>query len=87
MKAAIAFLTLTDSFTRPIVAPPGLPADRAKALREAFDKTMKDPDFLDQAKKSNMEIDPMDGDALANLVQEIRKTPKAAVELAKKLSQ
>ena len=87
MKAAIAFLTLTDSFTRPVVAPPGLPADRAKALREAFDKTMKDPDFLDQAKKSNMEIDPMDGDALANLVQEIRKTPKAAVELAKKLSQ
>jgi tripartite-type tricarboxylate transporter receptor subunit TctC len=87
MKAAISFLTLSDSFTRPIIAPPGLPADRAKALREAFEKTMKDPDFLEQAKKSNLEIDPMDAQTLANLVEDIRKTPKSAVELAKKLSE
>ena len=87
MKAAISFLTLTDSFTRPVIAPPGIPADRAKALQDAFLQTLKDPDFLEQAKKSNMEIDAMDAETLVGLVQEIRKTPKSAVELAKKLSE
>jgi tripartite-type tricarboxylate transporter receptor subunit TctC len=87
MKAAITFLTLSDTFTRPIIAPPGVPAERVKALREAFQATMRDPEFLAQAEKSNLEIEPMDADTLAGLVQEVRATPASAVELAKKLSQ
>ncbi len=87
LKAAVSFLTLADSFTRPIIAPPGIPADRAKLLRDAFHATMKDPEFLAQAAKGNLEIDPMDAETLVGLVQEIRNTPASAVELAKKLSQ
>ncbi len=87
LKAAISFLTLGDSFTRPIIAPPGIPAERAAALREALQATMRDPEFLAQAEKSNLDIVPSDADTVAGLVQEIRNTPASAVALAKKLSQ
>ena len=87
LKAAISFITLGDSFTRPVIAPPGIPADRAAALREALQATMKDPDFLAQAQKSNLDIVPMDAETLYGLVQEVRNTPASAIELAKKLSQ
>ena len=87
LKAAINFLVLSDSITRPIVAPGGIPADRAAALQKAFMDTMKDKEFLAAAEKSKLEIDPMDATALKKLVDEIRNTPAAAVELAKTLSQ
>ena len=46
---------------RPFVAPPGVPADRAEALRKAFMATMKDKDFLADAEKAQMEITPVSG--------------------------
>ena len=46
---------------RPIVAPPGVPADRMKILRDAFDKTLTDPAFLAEAEKRRLEIDPTNG--------------------------
>lgn len=87
LKSAINFLILSDSITRPVVAPGGIPADRAAALQKAFDETMKDKDFLAAAEKSKLDIDPMDSAALLKVVNEIRNTPPAAVELAKTLSQ
>ncbi len=87
LKAAINFLILSDSITRPVVAPGGLPADRAAALQKAFDETMKDKEFLASAEKSKLDIDPMDSATVKKVVDEIRNTPPAAVELAKTLSQ
>ena len=46
---------------RPFVAPPGVPAERVKVLRDAFDATVRDPDFLAKAKVQSLEIDPMSG--------------------------
>ena len=60
-------LILTSQETaRPFAAPPGLPADRAAALRAAFDATMKDPEFLAEAKKLNLDINPLSGTAIAS---------------------
>ena len=56
---------------RPFVAPPGVPADRAEALRNAFMDTMKDKDFLADADKAQMEITPVPGDKVQALVKEI----------------
>jgi len=50
---------------------PGLPADRLSALRHAFDDTMKDPEFLDEARKTNLTIGPMTGEALQKLVADV----------------
>jgi tripartite-type tricarboxylate transporter receptor subunit TctC len=64
---------------RPILAPPGLPEDRAKALRAAFDATMKDPKFTAEANKEKMEISPMSGEELQAVVDKIVSvSPKTA---------
>ena len=52
---------------RPIVATPGIPADRVKILREAFMKTVNDPELLDDAKKKKLELDPVSGEELETL--------------------
>jgi tripartite-type tricarboxylate transporter receptor subunit TctC len=60
---------------RPFVAPPGVPAERVAALRQAFAETMKDQAFLDDAAKGKFEINPVGGDELDALVKEIYQTP------------
>src|ERR1041385_1358221 len=49
----------------PYSLPPGLPAERVKLLQNAFVQTLKDPDLLVEAKKSDLDIDPIDGPAIA----------------------
>jgi tripartite-type tricarboxylate transporter receptor subunit TctC len=79
-KAAIRFLYAGQGIGRPFVAPPNLPADKLKMLRDAFDKTMKDPDFIAEAKKQKLDVDPEDGAHLEKLIKELYGTPKAIVE-------
>ncbi len=62
---------------RPFLAPPGIAADRTAALRKAFMDTMKDPGFLAEAEKMKLEINPVSGDAVQKIVQEVYQTPKA----------
>jgi tripartite-type tricarboxylate transporter receptor subunit TctC len=69
---------------RPFLAPPGIPAERAEALRQAFMATMTDPAFMADAEKSQLEVNPVAGDDLQKLVAEIYRTPP---EVAKKAAQ
>ena len=87
MRAAISFLTQGDAMTRPFVAPPGVPKDRVAILQRAFADTLKDPDFLAFVKKADLDIAYMDAETLARTVADIRRTPREAVELARKLSE
>lgn len=64
---------------RPFAAPPGIPADRATALREAFWKTMKDPAFLADAKKVRIQIEPRTHKQVQDYLDEAWKTPKPLV--------
>jgi tripartite-type tricarboxylate transporter receptor subunit TctC len=66
---------------RPFVAPPGIPQDRAEALRKAFMDTMKDKEFLAEAEKAGLEITPVPGEQIQKLVQDVYNTPP---EIAKK---
>ena len=66
---------------RPFVAPPDLPPERLAVLRKAFLDTMKDPEFLAEASKSKLEINPVSGEEVQELVRELYKTPP---ETAKK---
>lgn len=79
-KAALRLLFATQEFGRPYVAPPGTPDDIAKILQTSFMATMKDPTFLADAKKRRLDIDPMPGDEIQDLVEELYKTPPAVVE-------
>ena len=69
-----------DGIGRPFIAPPGMPADRVKMLHDAFTATMRDPDFLADAKKQKLDVAPMDGEHLAALVKRIYTTPKPIVD-------
>jgi len=66
----------------PYVAPPNVPADRVQALRTAFLQTMKDTDFLAEARKASLEIAPLSGEDVQELIGEIYATPHAVVQRA-----
>jgi tripartite-type tricarboxylate transporter receptor subunit TctC len=59
---------------------PGVPADRLAALRRAFDATMKDPDFLADAKRTTLTVNPLTGEELQKLVTEVSNLPPALLE-------
>jgi tripartite-type tricarboxylate transporter receptor subunit TctC len=66
-----------SDFGRPIVAPPGVPPARIKILREAFLKTMSDPDLLAEAKRKNFDISPSSGEELEALAKQVMaQTPE-----------
>jgi tripartite-type tricarboxylate transporter receptor subunit TctC len=61
---------------RPFLAPPGIPADRVAALRKAFMETLQDREFLAEAEKMKLEINPVSGDEVQRIVQDVYLTPK-----------
>ena len=71
-----------QEMARPFAAPPGIPADRKSALVAAFDATMKDPEYLADAKKLEIDVNPVSGKELEELLAELYATPK---EVLKKL--
>nr|TFG53292.1 MAG: hypothetical protein E4H34_03885 [Hyphomicrobiales bacterium] len=68
---------------RPFIAPPNIPADRVVALRQAFDATMKDPEFLADAARARLEIAPMSGAEAQRLIEEAYETPQNIVDKAR----
>jgi tripartite-type tricarboxylate transporter receptor subunit TctC len=69
----------TLSMARPFFTAPGVAEDRKAALRAAFDATMKDQDFLADAKQLNIDVTPMTGAAIDRLLAELYATPAAIV--------
>jgi hypothetical protein len=61
-------------FGRPFFMPPNVPATRVEAVRRAFDATMKDKEFLAEADKLKIEIDPLSGVEVAALIEQIFRT-------------
>ena len=71
-----------QQMARPFAAPPGIPADRKAALVAAFDATMKDPDYLADAKKLDIDVNPVSGKELDELLAELYATPKEVLKKA-----
>lgn len=86
-KKVLKLIFSRQLWGRPFLAPPGVPADRAKALQTAFMATMKDPEFLAAAKKIKLEINPISGTEIAKGIDELYGYPKEIVEAAKKALQ
>ena len=72
-------------FGRPILVTPGTPPERVKILREAFIKTLKDPELLAEAKKARMDVDHASGEELEALIKDVLDQPPEVVDQAKKL--
>jgi tripartite-type tricarboxylate transporter receptor subunit TctC len=78
-KQALNLALARLEFGRPFFMPPNVPADRVNAIRRAFDATMKDKEFLAEAEKLKIEIDPLNGEQVAALIEKIYKTPADTV--------
>jgi tripartite-type tricarboxylate transporter receptor subunit TctC len=78
-------LLASGEFHRPYMAPPNVRPDLVKILREAFAKTMKDPEFLAEAKKKRLDIDPTSGEETEALTKEVMSQPAEVIERLKKL--
>jgi hypothetical protein len=70
---------------RPMLATPGTPPDRVKILREAYARSLKDPELLVEAEKGKMEVDPTPGQELEELMKKVMDQPKEVVDRVKKL--
>ena len=80
----VRLILASQAMARPFAAPPGIPEDRKRALIEAFDKTMKDPDFLAEAEKMKADVNPVSAGAIDSLLAEVYKTPKEIIAKAAK---
>jgi tripartite-type tricarboxylate transporter receptor subunit TctC len=86
-KPLLNFMAQVSTVGRPLATTPGVPADRVAALRAAFIATTRDPDFIAAAAHENMEIRPMTGDKLQEIIfgllnapQDVRERMKVALE-------
>ena len=79
-RQVLEFLYAGQGIGRPFVAPPDLPPERLKMLRDAFNATMKDPEFIADVKRNKFDLEPEDGEHLTALINKIYATPKAIIE-------
>jgi len=81
--AIMKLVYFSETFGRPYVMAPEVPADRVAALRKAFMAAMKDDELLSEAKRSRLAIDPIYGGELQDLAAKIFSTPRDMVEKTK----
>ncbi|MGH6768796.1 MAG: Bug family tripartite tricarboxylate transporter substrate binding protein [Xanthobacteraceae bacterium] len=79
-KVVLDFISRSMSLGRPVATNQKVPAERMAALRRAFDATMKDPQFLSEAKQQGLDISPWTGAELHQVVADIVNTPAAQVD-------
>jgi hypothetical protein len=81
-RQLLELILIRQEAGRPFAAPPGVPADRLAALRRAFDATMKDADFLAEAGKVQLEVDPLSAAEIEALLATAYRAPKSIVRRA-----
>ena len=84
-RALIALAELPYQLSRPMVAPPGVPADRAKALQDAFMTMQTDAEYLQEAVKLGLDVSPVAGTAALPLIEQLENAPRELLDYMKKL--
>ena len=84
-RALIEFAELSYKMSRPFAAPPGVPADRAEALRQAFDAAHSDRQYLEDAAKLKVEVSPIGGQEVLQTIDQISGAPPNILDHLKRL--
>jgi tripartite-type tricarboxylate transporter receptor subunit TctC len=79
-RLALRLTFARQEYDRGYFLPPDVPAERVEILRRAFDTAMKDRDFLNEAQKSGIDIDPVSGERVGALIAQVLATPKDIAE-------
>lgn len=84
-RRMVEIADLSNTLARPFAAPPGLPADRARALQDAFNATVKDLDFLADAARMRVDVSPLDSAQMLERVEKLAKAPPEALDFFRNL--
>jgi tripartite-type tricarboxylate transporter receptor subunit TctC len=79
-KKVISLMVTSEAIGRPLLAPPGVPAERVALLRKALMEVVKDPEFVAEAEKAQLEISPVPGEKLQKMVRDLIATPPDIIE-------
>ena len=82
-KRLTRVILVAATLGRPIAVTPGIPPDRIKLLREAYQKTLKDPELIAETKRQRWDIDPLTGEEMEKLAKEVMAQPKEVIERMK----
>ena len=84
-RRMIELADISNTLARPFAAPPGVPADRAKALQAAFIAMVKDPEFLADAARMRVDVSPLDSKDMLERVEKLAQAPPDALDYFRKL--
>jgi tripartite-type tricarboxylate transporter receptor subunit TctC len=82
-RQLLRLLIVTQDLDRPLLLPPGVPAERVRELRDAFNATVKDPAFLADAQKMRLHLDPVSGEDVLKALTAAYAVPAEIVEIAR----
>ncbi len=82
-RQALELVLSRQSMAYPVLAPPGVPADRVAVLRAAFMATMKDAEFIADLERAGFEVSPMPGEEIATLIKRVYAAPAEAISRAR----
>jgi tripartite-type tricarboxylate transporter receptor subunit TctC len=80
-------MLVSATLGRPMIATPGIPADRVKILREAYLKVFKEPEVIAEAKKSRLDLETLSGEEVEREMREVMNQPGEVIERVKKLTE
>lgn len=86
-REVLRLISASTTLGHPVVAPPGVPAERVAALRAAFNNAMRDPNVLADAEKQHRSIRPVTGEALQKIVADVLSSPQKVRDRARSLTQ
>jgi tripartite-type tricarboxylate transporter receptor subunit TctC len=81
----IAFALSWYEAGQPFVAPPGVPAERVRILRDAFTAMVKSPEFLEEAKRLRLDVSPMTGEQVQAMMVRLYATPKTVIDRVRQI--
>jgi tripartite-type tricarboxylate transporter receptor subunit TctC len=82
-KRLVRVILTAATLGRPIAVTPGIPPDRLKLLRDAYLKTLKDPELVAETKRQRWDIDPLSGEEMEQLAKDVMAQPKEVIERMK----
>ena len=80
-------LLISATLGRPMIATPGIPAERIKILREAYLKAFKEPEVVEEARKAKLDLSALPGEEVETQIREVMNQPKEVIERVRKLSE
>lgn len=86
-RLLLEFISSSLALGRPMLTTPAVPSERVAALRKAFDATMLDADFLREARNQNLDVTPVSGQALQEIVERTTSAPSSVVQHVRELMQ